>query len=204
MKIAIIGSDSFDSLEFHLKDELNIQGNETQIFDYIKAFPDKIEFGLSQLSMNYFERKNKNLLQKVLNFKPELVIGVYRHIHPSVVKTIKSKKIKIIHINPDQLTTFQNQQLFVEPYDMYFTKDPFILNFMKNKLNLNVSLYHEAFNPRVHIRPTESYNILEKNIGIDVLCFGNLYPYRNRMLCNLKEKNINLNCRAFYFCKDIN
>ena len=37
LKIAIIGSDSFDSLEFHLKDELNIQGNETQIFDYIKG-----------------------------------------------------------------------------------------------------------------------------------------------------------------------
>ena len=33
MKIAIIGSKGFDTLEFHLKDEFEFQKNEVKIFD---------------------------------------------------------------------------------------------------------------------------------------------------------------------------
>lgn len=136
--------------------------------------------------------KTKKLLHSILEFKPDLVIGVYRHIHPLIVKAIKQEKIKIIHLNPDALTTFQNQQLFVESYDEYFTKDPYVLSFMKNKLDLNVKLYSEAFNPRMHKRPEVDLVKLENETNIDVLCFGSLYPYRNRMLHVLKENRVNL------------
>lgn len=192
MKIAIIGYKSFDSLEFHLQDELTVQGHETEIFDYSTFFPVKIDMGLSLISESYVESKNHKLLKAILEFQPDLVIGVYRHIHPLVVKAIKLEKIKIIHLNPDALTTFQNQQLFVEPYDAYFTKDPYMVSFMKNKLNLNVQLYSEAFNPRVLKRPEVDLLQLENETNIDVLCFGSLYPYRNRMLHILKENKVNL------------
>lgn len=192
MKIAIIGYKSFDGLEFHLHDELTVQGHETEIFDYSSFFSAKIDMGLSLISMSYVENKNKKLLKAILKFKPDLVIGIYRHIHPLVVKAIKLEKIKIIHLNPDALTTFQSQQLFVEPYDLYFTKDPYMFSFMKNKLNLNVKLYSEAFNPRVHKRPEVDLLQLENETNIDVLCFGSLYPYRNRMLHILKENKVNL------------
>lgn len=202
MKIAIIGAINFDSLEYHIHDELQHQGHEVQIFDYVRNFPKKIDFGISQFSMMYVENKNKRLLSEILSFQPELVIGVYRHIHPLVVKAIKNQNIKIIHINPDALTTFQNQQLFVEPYDAYFTKDPYIHRFMKDKLNLNTFLYQEAFNPRVHRRPDGDLLSLEKEVNIDVLCFGNLYPYRNRMLRILNEKDLKITTfgnKAKYF-----
>ena len=192
MNIAIIGYESFDSLEFHLQDELAVQGHNAKIFDYQTYFPFKIDMGLSLISESYVENKNKKLLHSILEFDPDIVIGVYRHIHPLVVKEIKQAKIKIIHINPDQLSTLQNQQLFVEPYDIYFTKDPYMFSFMKNKLNFNVKLYSEAFNPRVHKRPEVDLLKLEKETNIDVLCFGSLYPYRNRMLHILKENNANL------------
>lgn len=202
MKIAIIGSDSFDSLEFHIQDELTFQGHNAKIFDYSTILSSKIDMGISLISMAYVEIKNQRLLKAILEFQPDLVIGVYRHIHPLVVKTIKLEKIKIIHINPDQLTTLQNQQLFVEPYDVYFTKDPYMVNFMKNKLDLNVRLYSEAFNDRMHKRPDIDPVLLEKETNIDVLCFGNLYPYRNRMLHILKENEINITMfghKAKYF-----
>lgn len=192
MKIAIIGYKSFDSLEFHLQDELAVQDHQTEIFDYSTFFPVKIDMGLSLISESYVESKNHKLLKAILEFQPDLVIGVYRHIHPLVVKAIKLEKIKIIHLNPDALTTFQNQQLFVEPYDAYFTKDPYMVSFMKNKLNLNVQLYSEAFNPRVLKRPEVDLLQLENETNIDVLCFGSLYPYRNRMLHILKENKVNL------------
>lgn len=202
MKIAIIGSPDFDSLEFHIHDELTVQDHEAKIFDYTSILTNKIDMGLCLLSMTYVEKKNQKLLRDILAFEPDFVIGVYRHIHPFVVKAIKQQKIKIIHVNPDALTTFQNQQLFVEPYDIYFTKDPYMVNFMKNKLNLNVKLYSEAFNERIHKRPTLDSAILEKEINIDVLTFGNLYPYRNRMLHLLKEGGVDVTLfgnKAKYF-----
>lgn len=192
MKIAIIGSDSFDSLEFHLKDELDFQGNQTRIFGYSSLFSKKVEFGLNKFSYKYNVFQNKKLLEKILNFKPELVIGVYRTIHPLVVKAIKNNGIKIIHINPDQMTTLGRQEIFAESYDIYFTKDPYMESFIKEKLNLNVFRYNEAFNPRVHKKPNVKAKELEKEVDIDVLTFGNLYPYRNRMLKILKDKNITL------------
>lgn len=192
MKIAIIGSTGFDGLEFHLKDELIHQNHNAEIFDFPTKLPGKLDMGLSLVSMKYVENQNHKLLKNILNYKPDFVIAVYRHIHPLVVKGIKKENVRIIHLNPDALTTFQNQQIFVEPYDAYYTKDPYILNFMQNKLQLNAELYMEAFNPRVHKKPSTDPQLLENETNIDVLCFGNLYPYRNRMLHILKNKGLNI------------
>jgi spore maturation protein CgeB len=202
MKVAIIGSKGYDGLEFHLKDELQFQNHEAKIFDFSSFISERFDMGLSLVSMKYVENKNIKLLTSILSFQPDLVIGVYRHIHPIVVKGIKNEKIRIIHLNPDALTTFQNQQIFVEEYDAYYSKDPYIVNFMKNKMNLNAKIYSEAFNPRIHKRPNINVSTLENEIGIDVLCFGNLYPYRNRMLHLVKESGINITTfghKAKYF-----
>ena len=192
MKIAIIGCEGAYSLEFHIKDELTVQGHKAEIFDYRSVLPVKINMGLLLVSNAYIEKQNKKLLKNILKYDPDLVIGIYRHIHPLVVKAIKDHKIRIIHLNPDAITSLQNQQLFVEPYDAYYTKDPYMLNFMKNKLKLNVKLYSEAFNPRFHKRPELDLLQCQKEINIDVLCYGNFYPYRNRMLHILKDNNVKL------------
>ena len=63
---------------------------------------------------------------------------------------------------------------------------------MKNKMGLNSFHYNEAFNPRFHSKISSDFISLENEIGIDVLSFGNLYPYRNRMLEFLIDNNINL------------
>jgi spore maturation protein CgeB len=202
MKIAILGSNEFDSLEYHIHDELRHQGHSAEIFDFIKILPPKIDFGVSGLSNQFVEFKNKHLLKRVLDYQPDLVIGVYRHIHPMVVKEIKQNNIKIIHVNPDQLTTLQNQQIFVEPYDIYYSKDPYMVKFMSEKLNLNAKLYFEAFNERIHKRIPVDPMTLEHQTNIDVLCFGNLYPYRNRMLEILIKSGLNLTIygnKAKYF-----
>lgn len=212
MNIAIIGSKTFDSLEYNLNESFNFNGHKCQIFDiydswYYKKGPLKgITRTLDYLGRRYFDKYENSVFQHlcnlVLDFKPDLVIGVYRFLHPSFVQRIKQEKIKIIQVNPDALTTFELQQLFVEPYDTYFTKDPYIARFMNDNLKLNVKLYCEAFNKRIHIRPSISRTKLEEKYHIDVLAFGNLYPYRNRMLLYLKEHDINLSlfgskCRYF-------
>jgi spore maturation protein CgeB len=206
LKVAIVGSTEFDSLEFHLKDELLFSNHQVEIFDFETIINSKITLGLNLMSEKVVQYLNNRLLNKVLNYKPDLVIGVYRNIHPSFVKSIKDKRIKIIHINPDQMTTLLNQQIFVEPYDCYFTKDNYMYSFMKNKLAFNVKLYNEAFNPRFHVKPLFEKNKAELEINIDLLCFGNLYPYRNRMLSLINDNEIKLSLyghRAKYFLPEL-
>ena len=183
MKIAIIGSDNYDSIEYNLNEAFNYNGHEAQIFDILR---DNAYSGAFDLDA--FDR----LAQKVEMFCPELVIGVYRFIHPAFVFKMKNNKYKIIQINPDALTTFQQQQLFVEEYDIYFTKDPFIKRFMESNLKLNVKLYSEAFNKRIHVKPEIDKLEYEKDYDMDVVTYGSMYPYRNRMLRILTEHNINL------------
>lgn len=212
MRIVIIGSRGFDSLEYNLNEAFNYNGYECEIFDiydywyYNKSRLKTITRNLDVLCRRYSDKYDNSVFERlgkrILDHKPDLVIGVYRFIHPLLVRRIKEAKIKIVHINPDALTTFELQQLFVEPYDVYFTKDTYILQFMRDNLKLNVKWYNEAFNTRIHTKPVENKEILEGKYNIDVLAFGNLYPYRNRMLYYLNAHDISVTiygskCRFF-------
>jgi spore maturation protein CgeB len=100
--------------------------------------------------------------------------------------------VMVVHINPDTLTTLEYQQIFASPYDAFFTKDSFMVDFMKNKMGLNTFYLPEAFNPRVHKRPDIDRAELEKKINIDVVVFGTMYPYRANMVEQLLNAEIDV------------
>jgi len=207
MNIVIVGGNSFDTLEFHLKDELLHQGHKVKIIDLKPSFIlKKLNNLLDLVSSNYVNKINKIVFNKILEINPDLVIVTYRHLHPETVRKIKLKKIKIIHINPDAITTFKNQQIFVEKYDAYFTKCEYIKRFMVNKLNLNTFIFNEAFNPRYHLVYDDEFLKMENQTKIDVLAYGNMYPYRNRILANLISSGLDVKLfgyKAKYFPNNI-
>lgn len=196
MKIAIIGSKDFDSLEYHLNDTLETMGHEIFHVDLNDVIPVNIRYNqlLRLLSKKYDDYIFNKIANKVIESKPDLVIAVYRFIHPNCIKTIKSnlKNVKVIHINPDAITTFDLQQIFASEYDAWYTKDPFIVDFMKNKMKLNTFYFPEALNPKVH-KPYEGDRVdTEKKVDIDVVSFGNMYPYRQKMLEEIIKSGVNL------------
>lgn len=202
MKIAIIGSRCFDSLEYHLNESFNFNGYECQIFDIydnwifkiksMSKYAIQLDFLGRRYSDSYDQRIFNQLYKRVEVYKPDLVIGVYRFIHPSFVAKIKCLGCKVIHINPDALTTFELQQIFASDYDLWLTKDPYIVAFMKNNMHLNVRYYNEAFNVRVHNKPNITKGQCEKEVGIDVMTYGTLYPYRTKMLKEILDNGIDL------------
>lgn len=200
MKVAIIGSGNYDSLEFNLNEALTHKGHESSIFDihdkYLFRKFGKYAYQLDWMGRRFFDSYDRKvfnkLFEKVIVYKPDLVIGVYRFIHPSFIDRIKKNKIKAIHINPDQLTTLEFQQIFASNYDLYFTKDPYIERFMSLNMGLNVKLYSEAFNQRIHKKPEIDKKQIEEEVGIDVMTYGTMYPYRCRMLNKLVDEGINL------------
>lgn len=196
MKIIIIGSKNFDSLEFHLSESLNYLGHTAEIIDYHRFIPalKKYEYWIYRFSESYAMKVSINISRDVIEKKPDLVIVTYRDVHPSFVKIIKQNilGVKIAHLNPDQLTTLQNQQIFASDYDFYFSKDKYMVSFMKDKISLNAYYLPECFNQRFTKSDFADKKSAEESLNIDVLVYGNFYAYRNIMLENLVKHDINI------------
>lgn len=196
MKIALIGSKDFDSLEYHIQDTLKVLGHEVfhvDISDVI-SIPYKYNYFAQKFLTKYDEFVFDKIAKKVIEQNPDLVIATYRFIHPNCIKKIKAnlRNAKVIHINPDAITTFEYQQVFASDYDAYFTKDPFIVSFMKDKMKLNAFYLPEALNPRIH-KPINVNRVqLEKEVDIDVVMFGTMYPYRARMASEIIRAGIDV------------
>jgi len=194
MNVVIVGSKEYDTLEYHLADSFRILDHEVIILDLTNIIPIKYTFNYH--AIKYFKKYDEyifiNLAKKVLDIKPDLIICTYRFINPLFIKSIKKELplTPIIHVNPDALTTFELQQVFASPYDFFFTKDPYIVNFMRQKMELNAQYLPEAFNPRIHKRPCVDRIEIEKKIDIDVLAFGYLYPYRVNMIKKLIDAGL--------------
>ncbi|MCL9809122.1 CgeB family protein [Flavobacterium luminosum] len=196
MKIALLGSKDFDSLEFHINDTLIHMGHEVYHVDIadVVAIPYKYNYWATKLFPKYDVAIFKKIAYKIIEQQPDFVICTYRFIHPECIKLIKEnlKNVPVIHINPDQLTTLEYQQIFVSPYDAFFSKEYFMVNFMKNNIKLNTFYLPEAFNPRIHKSPEIDRVQLETNINIDVVAFGTMYPYRSKMIEKLIDSGVNV------------
>ena len=196
MKIALFGSKDYDSLEFHLNDSLQFLKNEVFHIDIkdVIDIPYLYNYWGLKFIKNYDKYVFKKIAYKIIDQDPELIICTYRFIHPVCIEILKKNlpNVPVIHINPDQLTTLEQQQIFASPYDAYFTKDTFIVDFMKSKMSLNAFYLPEAFNPRIHKMPTRDRIEIENEIGIDVVTFGTMYPYRAKMVTQLVDEGIKM------------
>lgn len=195
MKITLFGSKDFDSLEYHLNDSLLFTGHNVFHLDIsdIVALPYKYNYYALKFIKFYDELLFKKVAKIIIESEPDLVVCTYRFINPICIELIKEAlpNVNVIHINPDQLTTLEYQQIFASPYDAYFTKDHYMVDFMRNKMSLNVFYLPEAFNSRIHKPIAKDRLELENNTDIDVVTFGTMYPYRAKMVSELINKGIN-------------
>lgn len=199
MKVAIIGSVAADSIEFHLHESFTHQGHECRIFDVLSRVWVKNKYGmqldtmLRRFSDGYDQRLFRRQAEEVVAYRPDLVVCTYRFIHPVFVSTVKVHlHVPVVQVNPDALTTFELQQIFASDYDVWFTKDPYIVRFMRDNMKLNARLYSEAFNPRYHQRPSLSKEEAERMVHTDVMTYGTIYPYRSNMLAQVIAAGIDI------------
>lgn len=194
MNIAIVGSCAFDSLEYHLADSVRVLGGQAVIVDGASqyTFARKAHYWASRFVESYDRAMCRQLARRVATQRPDLVLVVYRHLHPIFVDTVKQllPGVTVAQVNPDALSNLEKQQIIAADFDHYFTKDPYITDFLRNKAGLNAHYLPEGFNPRIHRRPDLDKATAEQQTDIDVLLYGGLYAYRARMVDQLQRAGI--------------
>lgn len=196
MKVVLVGSKAFDSLEYHLSDSLRALGHDALTLDVadVCPFPPKITYWAARFVELYDRFVGIQLARRVAAQRPDLVLVVYRHLHPVLVDQLKKDLpgITVAQINPDALTNLEKGQIIAADFDYYFAKEPYLVDCLRDKAGLNAHYWPEGFNPRVHRKPAVDKAPAERGTNIDVLVYGGLYAYRSRMVAQLIRAGINV------------
>ncbi len=196
MKIVIIGNREFDSFEYHLSDSFGVLGHEVSLIDVTDVMPvsAKLNYWASRFIASYDRAVSVRFANKIVLLRPDLVLVVYRNLHPVLVDQVKAQLpgVPVVQINPDALSNLEKQQIMAADFDYYFSKEPFIVDFLRDKVGANAHYLPEGFNQRIHQKPTVEKIVAEWLTNIDVLIFGNLYAYRARMIEQLIRAGINI------------
>ena len=194
MNIVVVGSTAFDSLEQHLTDTFVQMGHQAVVLglDGSSVLPAKARYWLSRFVESYDQALGRTLLTKIITHQPDLVLVVYRHLNPTLIIDLKRQlpHCPIAQLNPDALTNLERQQIIASPFDFYFTKEPYMAEAFRQKAGLNAFYLPEAFNPLVNKRLPITRTDAEAATNTDVLVYGNLYPYRARMVTQLIRAGI--------------
>jgi spore maturation protein CgeB len=194
MNVVIVGSRLTDSLEQHLCDSFQVLGHNASLLDVADGLPvsSKINYWMARFVDAYDQAISRTIADKIIKLRPDLVVIVYRHLHPVLVERLKKQLsgVLVVQMNPDPISNFEKQQIIAADFDYYFSKEPYIANTLRQKAGLNAHYLPEGFNQRIHQKPPVEKAVAEWLTDIDVLVFGNLYAYRTRMIEQLMRAGI--------------
>lgn len=196
MIITVLGSKAPESLEHQMVDSLRHLNHQPTLISIedISLFKGYSNSLLKRFINTYDQFISKELAKAVVALNPDLVIIVYRTLHPIIIHEFRRLKITapIVQYNPDALTSLDRQQIIGVAYDFYFSKDRYLVKTLRNMLKFNAYYMPESFNPRFNKKPYGSKKSVENEINVDVLAYGTLYPYRTQMLNRIAEHYSNV------------
>ena len=196
MNVVLVGNPAFDSLEYHLSDSLRTLGHRVSLLDVTDGLPisAKINYWASRFFEFYDRAIGQRVSEKIVRLQPDLVLVIYRNVHPILVEHIKLQcpDVPVVQVNPDALSNLEKQQIIAADFDYYFSKEPYLVHALRDRAGLNAHYLPEGFNPRIHQKPSVEKAFAEWMTNIDVLVFGNLYPYRARMIEQLMRAGVNV------------
>lgn len=196
MNVVIVGSRAIESLEGHLADSFRVLGHAVTVVDTVNggAISAQGLYWLGRFSEPVDRWLARMLTLRIAQLRPDLVLVVYRHMHPLLATRLKQALpgVVLAQLNPDALTNLEKQQIIATDFDFLLSKEPYLVDVLRHKAGLNAHYLPEGFNPRVHHRPAIDKATAEQQTNIDVLVYGNLYPYRVRVIEQLVRAGINV------------
>lgn len=138
---------------------------------------------------NYFSKK---LIRKAIDFEPHLVISTEPMIPPNAITEIKKQTgAAAVCWFTDSIANLDRQYILASPYDIIFTKEPFMADIFRKKLGKNTFYLPEACNPVWH-KLTDLNDEERRHSSCDINITGNMYYYRALILENFMDYNIKI------------
>lgn len=197
-KILVIGNIYPDSFPENIVFTLKNMGYLTTIFS-LDPFINTSNARLRILSgyakrafltvENYFSQK---LVKKIIDFKPDLIISTEPMVSPNAIMEMKKQTgAAAVCWFTDSVANLDRQYILTSPYDIIFTKEPFMVDIFRKKLGKNIFYLPEAYNPNWH-NSTDLNDEEKRHFSCDINITGNMYYYRALILENFMNYNIKI------------
>lgn len=201
MRVTIIGKQFFDSLAHNILSALRGMGLETQSIDedaLVGTARLRQKFrkvvALAEMHPRLNEVRDRRIVQKLAEFKPDVVICTYANWHPQSVsqaRAVLGAKCKILFLYPDATANLAREYPLAAGYDVLFFKDPRSVELFRSHLGINAHYLPEACNPEWHCT-VELSDADRARYGCDVTTAGNMYYFRALMLEPLVAHGVDL------------
>lgn len=197
-KILVLGNPYPDSFQENIVVALKNMGYLTAVFSldppisdsntYLKTLRNYAKRIFPAIE-NYFSKK---LVKKTIDFKPDLIISTESMIPPNAITEIKKQTgATVVCWFTDSIANLDRQYMLASPYDILFTKEPFMADIFRKKLGKNTFYLPEACNPVWH-KITDLNDEEKRHFSCDINITGNMYYYRALILENFMDYNIKI------------
>jgi spore maturation protein CgeB len=205
-KVLLIGSSrAADSMEAHVLDALTVLGVEARYgstalrIEALGFIGNSILHKAAQTLLREPELLTEaRLLRQAEEFAPDLVLVLQGfHLSPKTVAKLRARLgVPIVCWCQDHVGMLGRQYLLGADYDIVFLKDRYMLELFSAMVKgTRFGYLAEACNPRVH-RPLELSPEDRRRYGCDVMIFGNLYYYRQAILQQLTQFDLQIRGRT--------
>jgi spore maturation protein CgeB len=205
LKVLVIGNGTLDCASTNCVIALRAMGHDADYFDpeehpkalgairkswEAKRYVNRV-LDAAGLTRKLYERA---LIRTVEATAPDLVIVVPLYaVSARAVAAMKERsRAKITGWYQDHMANFGAHEFMLAPYDALFFKDPYIVERLREHGGItNIHLLPESCEPSVH-HPLPLTDDDRARYGCDLMVYGNLYPYRARILEHVATQDLRI------------
>jgi spore maturation protein CgeB len=188
MKILVVGPQFPDSFARNITVNLSAMGHKVTAVDGIHRIHHRSR--ATTFLWTYLPRalplvekeQFRQTIRTARKQRPELIIITFAVMPPEIVQELRNAcGATVVCWYADSLANLDRQYLLAAPYDAVFTKEPFLVRILREKLGTQSYYLPECCNPLAHKRvPLTDED--RKKFGSDLVAMGTLHYYRARML----------------------
>jgi spore maturation protein CgeB len=188
VKILVVGPQFPDSFAYSIAVNFMAMGHDVKAVDGIRAAHHRsraaawvrrnLSRALPRVEMANFRR----VIDSAREHQPDLVVVGFATMPPQIVAELKNVTGATLACwYADAIVNLDRQYLFASPFDAVFTKEPFLVRMLIDKLGVQAHYLPEACNPLAYERRSLTADD-QKKFGCDLAAMGTLHYYRARML----------------------
>jgi len=138
--------------------------------------------------------RNQNLIEKLQETSPDLVVSCHDFLSPEEVDAIREQvDTGVVLWFPDGMANFGNAMFLGADYDAMFFKDPYLIQYLDGKLETPVYYLPQCFYPEKHSLGEEGITAVDRRkYRCEVTTAGNLYAYRQGFFRQLVDYDVKI------------